>query len=142
MSLCREISKFRTSTCLRESRLPEKDFDELLLEAVDEGLSTIGESSKQAIYFYLEIVFKIKRHEIPHRIEDFAAAIGKIFGLGASCLEILIMKSLYEKVGRTVKLHEPKDFTFTAYVAAAKRSFLKEKEAEELAQCDQVVSRG
>jgi len=120
--------------------LPEKDFDELLLEAVDEGLSTIGESSKQAIYFYLEIVFKIKRHEIPHRIEDFAAAIEKIFGLGANCLQILIMNHLYEKVGRAVKLHEPKDFTFTAYVAAAKRSFLEKKKAEELAQCDQVVS--
>ena len=122
--------------------MSEKDFDELLLEAVDEGLSTIGESSKQAIYFYLEIVFNIKRHEIPYRIEDFVAAIGKIFGLGANCLEILIMKSLSEKVGRTVQLHEPKDFSFTVYVAAAKRGFLKEKETEELTPCDQVVSRG
>lgn len=118
--------------------MSEKDFDELLLEAVDEGLASIGESSRQAIFFYLETVFKIKRHEIPYKIEDFAAAIEKIFGLGANCLKLLIMKHLYEKVGRAVKLHEPKDFTFTAYVAAAKRSFLEKKKAEEPVQCEQI----
>jgi hypothetical protein len=132
MGPIKEISKFRISTCLRESRLSEKDFDELLLEAVDEGLASIGESSKQSIFFYLETVFKIKRHEIPYKIEDFAAAIEKIFGLGAKCLELLMMNHLYEKVKGTVPLHEPKDFTFTAYVAAAKRSFLEKKEAEVL----------
>jgi hypothetical protein len=119
--------------------LPEKEFDELLLEAVDEGLSSIGESSKMAIYYYLEKVFNIKRHEIPHKVEDFAAAIEKIFGLGANCLEILIMNHLYEKVERPIQLQEPKDFTFTSYVTAARQSFLEnnraKKTAEELVQC-------
>ena len=121
--------------------MSEKDFDEFLLEAVDEGLASIGESSKQAIYFYLETVFNIKRHEIPDKIEAFADALTKIFGLGANCLEILIMKSLYEKVGRTVQLHEPKYFTFTAYVTAVKRSFLEKKKAEELVQCEQIETK-
>ena len=116
----------------------EKDFDELLLEAVDEGLSSIGESAKQAIYFHLEKSFNIKKNDIPYKIEDFAAAIEKIFGLGANVLEVLIMKLLYEKVGRTVQLHEPKDFTFTAYVTAAKRSFLEKKGAVEPVQCEQI----
>lgn len=116
----------------------EKDFDELLLEAVDEGLSSIGESSKHAIFFYLETVFKIKRNEIPDKIEAFAVAIEKIFGLGANCLEILIMKSLYEKFKGIVQLHEPRNFTFTAYVTAVKRSFLEKKKAEELVLCEQI----
>jgi hypothetical protein len=121
-----------------ESILSEKDFDELLLEAVDEGLSSIGESAKQAIYFYLENVFKIKRHEIPSKIEDFAAALVNIFGLGADCLELLIMTHLYEKVKGIVQLHEPKDFTFAKYVAAVKQSFLEKKKTEEPVEYEQI----
>ncbi len=122
--------------------MSKKDFDKLLFQAVDEGLSSIGESPKQAIYFHLEKAFKIKKYEVPYRIDDFADAIEKIFGLGANFLEILIMKYLYEKVGQTVQLHLSKDFTFTEYVAATKRSFLKKKKPEEFVQCDQIVIKG
>jgi len=120
-------------------RLPRGDFERFLLEAVDEGLSSLGESSKQAVYYHLEKGFKIKKHEIPNNVEDFEKAIEKIFGMGASFLEILIMKRLFEKVGRTVQWRRSADFTFTEYVAAVKRSFLDDKgtkkTAEELVQC-------
>jgi hypothetical protein len=96
-----------------------------LLEAVDEGLSSLGESSKQAIYFHLENGFNLKKLEIPGKIEDFAYGIEKIFGVGASFLEILIMKCIHEKVGLTVQLHQSDDFAFLEYVAAAKQSFLE-----------------
>jgi len=105
--------------------MSEKDFDRFLLEAVDEGLSSMGESSKLSVYFHLEKGFKIKRLEIPHKVEEFACAMEKIFGLGANFLEILIMKSLHEKIKRNVQLKNSKNFTFAAYVAAAKQSFLK-----------------
>jgi len=111
--------------------MAEKDFDELLLEAIDDGLSSIGESSKRAIYYHLEKGFNIKRQEIPCKIEDFAYAIEKIFGLGANFLEILIMKRLYEKTKGSFKWCKSKDFTLTEYVAAARRSFLEKKRAEE-----------
>jgi len=122
--------------------MSKKDFDRLLLEAVDEGLSSIGESSREAIYFHLKKSFNIEKHEIPHKIESFAHAIEKIFGLGASFLEILIMKRLHEKVGGCFKWHESKDFTFTTYVASIKQSFLEKgtkKTAEELVQCQQLA---
>jgi len=109
--------------------LSKRDFDKLLFEAIDAGLSSIGESSKQAIYFHLKKGFNVKKHEIPYKIEDFAHGIERIFGPGADFLEILIMKNLYEKVGH---LLEPKDFVFTEYVAATMRSFTGEKKAEEL----------
>ena len=114
--------------------MSRRDLDKLLFEAIDEGLSSIGESSKQTIYFHLKKGFNVKKHEIPSKTEDFAREIERIFGLGADFLEILIltMKNLYEKVGRTVHLLEPKDFVFTEYVAATKRSFTGEKKAEEL----------
>ena len=82
------------------------------LKPIDDGLSQIGDSSKQAIYFHLEKGFNIKRQEIPDKIADFKDAIEKIFGLGASFLEILIMKRLYEKVGQTVQLQGSEDFSF------------------------------
>jgi hypothetical protein len=66
-------------------------FEELLLEAIDEGFSWLGESEKQTIYFYLEKKYKISKRDIPFRIEDFAEAIEDIFGLGAKLLEIRII---------------------------------------------------
>lgn len=130
-SLYREFSKFRTLSCLEELSLSKRSFDKLLRKAVDEGLSSLGENSKHAIYFHLKKSFNIKKQEIPYKIEAFADAIEKIFGLGANFLEILIMKRLYEKVGQGFKMHRSKDLKFTKYVAAAKRSFL-ERGAEEL----------
>jgi len=121
--------------------LPKRDFERLLLEAVDEGLSSLGEPSKQAIYFHLKKSFNIKRQEIPYKIESFAKAIEKIFGLGANFLEIWIMKRLYEKIGRAFEWHEPTEFAFIEYVAAAKRIFQEKKEVkptEELVECKEI----
>ena len=96
-------------------------FEEVLLEAIDEGLSLLGESSKEAVYFHLEKAFQMKRQDIPTRIEEFTDAVYKIFGSGAKLLEIQIMKCLFKKVGYTIK-HYPKqtNLTFTEYVAAVK----------------------
>ena len=115
-------------------------FEKLLLEAIDEGLSSLGESSKQAIYFHLDNRFHIKKHEIPLKVEDFMDAIEKIFGLGANFLEILIMKRLHEKIGVALRFNETADFTFSEYVTVARRSSLEkngvENIVEELIQCE------
>ena len=96
-------------------------FEEVLLEAIDEGLSLLGESSKQAVYFHLEKAFKMNRLDIPYRIEDFTDAIERLFGAGAKILEIHVMKCLFKKVGYNFK-HYPKqnNLTFTEYIAAVK----------------------
>jgi len=62
--------------------LARKTFDELLLEAIDEALSSLGESAKQSIYFHLQDKFKISREEIPKHIKEFAEGLEKIFGFG------------------------------------------------------------
>lgn len=108
-----------------------KVFENLLIEAVDEGLASLGESAKQAIYFHLEDKFKIAKNDIPYHLEDFTDGLEKIFGLGAHFIEILIMKSLFEKIGQPLEWNQNKRLVFVEYVAAAKRSFLKrEKEAK------------
>lgn len=104
-----------------ESPPRNRDFKKLLLEAVDEGLSSLGDSAKRAIYFYLEKTFKIKKQEIPNKIDEFTNAIEKIFGHGAKLIEIQIMKHLYEKVGNDFGYFpEKNDLLFTEYVEAAK----------------------
>ena len=74
-----------------------KDFQKTFLEAVEEGLSTLGDSPKQAILFHLENTFKIKLEEIPQNITEFQKALEKIFGPGAPYLEKLILERLYDK---------------------------------------------
>jgi hypothetical protein len=111
-----------------------------MLEAIDEGLSSLGESSKQAIYFHLEKTFDIKREEIPDRVSAFSQAIENIFGAGAGCLEILIMERLYEKVGGILRWDKKKGFSFVEYVTIAKRSFREKsriKTIKELVDCEE-----
>jgi len=106
-----------------------KTFEKLLIEAVDEALTSIGESPKQSIYFHLEDRFKIAKKDIPKRLGDFADGLEKIFGLGAHFIEILIMKKLYEKVGQPLKWNQSKDLMFVDYVKAARQSYLKKTQA-------------
>ena len=105
---------------------PDDEFNSIMLEAVDEALSFLGESAKRAIYYHLEEKFKIRREEIPIKIDDFAEAIEEIFGMGAKIIEMQIMKSLYKKVGRNFKyVSKEKDLLFTAYLKAVKNHFVK-----------------
>lgn len=105
----------------------QRDFDDILLESIDEALTSLGESVKQSIYYHLEDKFEISKRDIPKRIEDFANGIEKIFGLGANFIEILIMKKLYEKIGVQLEWNEDKELIFTNYVEAARKCFTKEK---------------
>ena len=75
-----------------------KNFEQILLEAVDEVWSTIGEGIQTSIYVSLESKFKIKKHEIPQRVNEFLDALNRIFGKGSRYLEILLMKSLQSKM--------------------------------------------
>ena len=95
-------------------------FEEALLEAIDEGLSVLGESAKQAVYCHLGKTFKITWQNIPYKLDEFTDAIEGIFGAGAKILEIQIMKCLFKQVGHTFKNYpRPTDLTFTEYVTAA-----------------------
>jgi hypothetical protein len=103
------------------------NFNGLLLEAIDETLSCLGESSKTAIYRHLENVFKIKKEEIPNMIDDFSRALESLFGLGAKVLETMFMKSLCVKMrvageGVPCEWVVP-EMTFREYVDLMKQRF-------------------
>jgi hypothetical protein len=63
----------------KKSKSHISKFDKTILETVDEIFSSFGRSCKQALYHQLEHTFKIKKQEIPFKIEDFANAIEQLF---------------------------------------------------------------
>jgi hypothetical protein len=99
-------------------------FDKLLVSAIDEALTSLGESVKQSIYFHIENKFNVPRNEIPSNLKDFQGGLEKIFGTGARFIEILIMKNLHAKIGLPLKM-ESEQLEFVEYVNVAKRGFLE-----------------
>jgi hypothetical protein len=126
-------------TVLGRKELTEKTkhetFDDLLLEAIDEALASLGENVKTAVYFYLETSFNIERQEIPERIAEFSDALDRIFSLGARHLEVLFMRTLHAKIKlfcqwpTWCKWVIP-DVTFTEYVRLMKEKFAEVKAGE------------
>ena len=101
-----------------------REFDKLLVSAIDDALNSLGESVKQSIYFQIENNFKLTRDEIPANLVEFQGGLEKIFGAGAQYIEILIMKNLHTKIGRTLKIKN-KQLEFIEYVDAAKEGYMK-----------------
>ena len=104
----------------------DRKFDKLLLDATDLALTSLGESAKQSIYFHIEKKFGLSGNGIPENLEEFQAGLEKIFGIGARFIEILIMKNLYAKIGAQLEMDKDCKLEFVEYVAAAKRSYLKQ----------------
>jgi hypothetical protein len=100
------------------------EFNKLLVSAIDEALTSLGESVKQSIYFHIEHNFKVPRDRIPENVVEFQGGLEKIFGAGAQYIEIIIMKNLHSKIGLPLKM-KSKQLEFAEYVDAAKEGFLK-----------------
>ena len=98
----------------------------LLVKAVDESLSFLGDSAKCSIYFYLETSFGIKREEIPKKPEVFAEKLEELFKDGSCYIKRLILKRLYESVGLELKCK--KDYSFADYINEVKEFLDKQAE--------------
>ena len=81
-----------SNPCQREN------FDQLLLDAIDEGLSALGEAGKASIYINLEQHFNIRRRDISCQLDALSNAMKRIFGQGAKRIELLFMEKIYAKV--------------------------------------------
>lgn len=115
---------------------PTKSFEQILLEAIDEALLSLGESVKTSIYFHLDDLFKIKKQEIPFRIDAFSRALARIFGLGAQSLEIMFMKSLHSKLKLYCKWSSSgrkggPEVTFQEYVCLMRQKFEEAERKQE-----------
>ena len=113
-----------------------KKFETVLVEAIDEAFSALGENAKTSIYFYLEHSLIIPKQHIPYRVDDFSDALERIFGRAAKHLEILIMKKLHEKINCLYEWNGPKwlvpDLTFVKYVELLRLYYEDKRETVEL----------
>jgi len=110
----------------------QKKFNDYLIEAVDEALTTLGEPVKNTVYFQLENSFNIPKNEIPDQIDKFTNIMHKIFGLGASRLEIKFIKNLYSKIKVNVETNGyewplskwiVEDMSFTEYIQRTRENY-------------------
>jgi hypothetical protein len=101
----------------------------IIIEAVDEVFSSLGQPCKQALYFQLENTYRIKKQEIPLKIEDFTNAIEQIFGIGAKFIEMKIIEVLHEKTQGLMYFPKKKDLMFAEYVQNLRHFFMTAKHA-------------
>ena len=117
----------QNATCtLQLSRKEQKPTEELnvaIIETVDGSFSSFSNLDKETIYLRLENAFKIKKHEIPCKIETFVDAIEQIFGVGAKLIEIRMIELLHKRIPEFVFFPKKGDIDFKEYVASL-RAFL------------------
>jgi len=113
-----------------------KKFETILLEAIDEAFSILGERVKVSLYFHLEDKFTIPKQDIPYRIDDFSDTLEQIFGAAATSIQILIMKKLNEKITCNYKYSGPSwlipELTFRQYIELLRLSYEDERKTREL----------
>lgn len=103
---------------IRFLQIVDPPFKELFNSAVDKAMLLLGESGKQATYYYIEKTFEIKRSLWHKHPKQFAEAVEAIFGPGAQLLLRAIVKELYSSLG--LKYEEPKKFQFTKLLRKAR----------------------
>jgi len=123
--LLNQIDAAEENAALKKSN----GFNRLLIEAVDEALSSLGYSAKKTIYYYLEKRYSITLADIPDKTAEFTTAIEKLLGPGAKIIQIRIMEELFQKVKKCKKVKSfeyssaKKGITFTEYIATLHKHY-------------------
>lgn len=114
--------------------LRKEQFNGYLIEAIDETLTSLGEPVKNVLYSNLESNFGISKEDIPEKIIDFSSILHKLFGLGASRLELKFMKNLNDKIQADIKWSEYEwplskwavmDLSFEEYIFKIREDFIQ-----------------
>ena len=85
---------------MSENRKKNEEFKRVFLEALDEGLGILGETTKETLLNILQQNYGIEEEDIPDNPERFISSLKEIFGeYGSSFLESQIIKALYRKLG-------------------------------------------
>lgn len=77
--------------------------EEMILKCIDRGLEVLGTNVKQTIYWHLESKFKVKKEEIPDKIDVFVNMLRKLFGSGARIIEEIIISEMVKEFGIKLK---------------------------------------
>ena len=72
----------------------ELGFENVLNEAIENVFASLSDN-KQALYRHLETNYRIRKEEIPFKIEEFVEAIDQIFGISSKIIQIRIIERLH-----------------------------------------------
>jgi hypothetical protein len=80
---------------------------EILIQAIEKGLSVLGDSVTRIIFYNLEKRFSLTRDHILERPDKFANALEVLFGSGSVTLERMIINSVCDTVGMDAQTLDP-----------------------------------
>ena len=108
----------QTATCVLQlgHKQNEDEFKSTVIETVDESFASFSNLDMQAVYLHLENTFKIKKQEIPYKIEGFTDAIEQMFGNGAKLIEMRIIEALHKRIPEFVFFPKKADIGLKEYI--------------------------
>jgi len=92
------LEMLRLSTDKYKPEIDTERFEEVLLKCIDRGLLILGESPRKAIYYHLEKRERVKREEIPEKLDEFVEGLRAIFGSGSFLIEKSIVQELFKEL--------------------------------------------
>lgn len=106
----------------------QQRLDQLLVEAIDEVLGSLGEPLKNQIYIRLEDEYSITKPSLPKEIAEFSKFLYRIFGPHAKLIEIKCMKRFYSKIKvdqcfENLKVTCDNDFNLLTYTDKFRAAF-------------------
>lgn len=105
----------------------EMDFNNMLVEAVDDALNTLGASIKDALFYHLEATFSVKKDTIYQNPAKFADGLERIFGLGSKFIEKMILDLISDKTSCEIS-PEWQMKSFAENVQEMKKEFIAKKQ--------------
>ena len=107
----------------------QRDFDDILRQAINETLSSLSEKAQNTIYENLEKI-NIQRSEIPYNIEALARCLDETLSKDARIVEVNVMKRLFENIAILSQLEKPDELSLIDSVIFARKKFY-----EKFARC-------
>ena len=124
------MTKTANATCIlqligKNQKPSDNKFEVTMMEAIDESLSSFASLDKLEVYRHLENCFKIRKQEIPFKTEEFADAMGQMFGIGAKLVEIKIIETVHKRVPEFKFTPRRGTVVFKEYIANLRAFLLK-----------------
>jgi len=95
----------------------ESNVERKILQCIDDGLQTLGDEGKKAIYYHLKKNFGLRKGEIPKKPEIFRKGLNSIFGEEGT---YIIERWILEKLKMGFDLKQRSKITFTEAITTIK----------------------
>jgi hypothetical protein len=85
-------------------------FNQIFAEAVDAAFGSLGDSAKQAVYWYITQKAGLEKGELASHVESLAPALEAFFQGGSSVIEMMILQQLSSRIGVFLTQEECRNF--------------------------------